>query len=65
MKFITKIIKSLDFFGTLITFRINNDLEYKSLLGGISSIIFFIISSTYILYESYFFIKRENANYYK
>ena len=63
MKFITKIIKSLDFFGTLITFRINNDLEYKSLLGGISSIIFFIISSTYILYESYFFIKRENVDF--
>ena len=63
MKFISKIIKSLDFFGTLITFRINNDLEYKSLLGGISSIIFFIISSTYILYESYFFIKRENVDF--
>ncbi len=63
MKFITKIIKSLDFFGTLITFRINNDLEYKSLLGGISSIIFFIISSTYILYESYFFIKRKNVDF--
>ena len=63
MKFITKIIKSLDFFGTLITFRINNDLEYKSLLGGISSIIFFIISSTYILYESYFFIKKENVDF--
>ena len=63
MKFISKIIKSLDFFGTLITFRINNDLEYKSLLGGISSIIFFIISSTYILYESYFFIKKENVDF--
>ena len=63
MKYISKIIKSLDFFGTLITFRINNDLEYKSLLGGISSIIFFIISSIYILYESYFFIKRENVDF--
>ncbi len=63
MTFLTRIIKSLDFFGTLITFRINNDIEYKSLFGGICSILFFLVSSSYILYESYFFILRKNVDF--
>ena len=49
-KFSKQIIKGMDCFGTLITFRINDDIEYKSLIGGISTIIFFLISSTYITY---------------
>ena len=63
MTFLTRIIKSLDFFGTLITFRINNDIEYKSLFGGICSILFFLVSSSYIIYESYFFVLRKNVDF--
>ena len=28
------LLKEIDLFGTFITFRINNDLEYKSISGG-------------------------------
>ena len=62
-KFTKQIIKSCDFFGTLITFRINNDHEYKSLLGGISSIIFFLFAILYITYMSYYFILRKNIDF--
>ena len=62
-KFTKQIIKSCDFFGTLITFRINNDHEYKSLLGGISSIIFFLFAILYITYMSYNFILRKNIDF--
>ena len=62
-KFTKQIIKSCDFFGTLITFRINNDPEYKSLIGGISSIFFFLMALLYISYMSYYFILRKNVNF--
>ena len=62
-KFSKQIIKGMDCFGTLITFRINDDIEYKSLIGGISTIIFFLIASTYITYMSYYFITRKNVDF--
>ena len=62
-KFIKQIIKSCDFFGTLITFRINDEHEYKSLLGGLSSIIFFLFAIMYISYMSYYFILRKNIDF--
>ena len=45
-RYTKQVIKGCDCFGTFITFRINDDLEYKSLMGGISSIFFFLIAST-------------------
>ena len=40
-------IKACDGFGTFITFRINEDIEYKSLIGGCSTILFVIITVVY------------------
>ena len=37
-------IKACDGFGTFITFRINDDIEYKSIIGGCSTILFVIIT---------------------
>ena len=44
------IIKDCDCFGKPLTFRINHEREYKSLLGGLSSIIFVMISIIYVTY---------------
>ena len=62
-KYTKQIIKGCDCFGTLITFRINDDLEYKSLMGGISTIFFFILATSYISYMSYFFVTRQNVDF--
>ena len=61
--FTKQIIKAFDCFGTPITFRINDDVEYKSLMGGISSLFFIITASLYIAYNSYFFIFRKNVDF--
>ena len=60
---IKKVIKECDFFGTFITFRINDEIQYKSITGGIISILFFISSVLYIIYVGYPFIKRENIDF--
>ena len=60
---IRSILKDMDLFGTFITFRINNDLEYKSISGGICTIIFITFTSIYTLYYSFGFITRKNINY--
>ena len=62
-RYTKQVIKGCDCFGTFITFRINDDLEYKSLMGGISSIFFFILASSYISYMSYYFITRQNVDF--
>ena len=41
-KNLKKTIKSCDLFATYVTFRINNEIEYKSIVGGLSSIIIMI-----------------------
>ncbi len=58
-----KIIKQCDYFGTFVTFRINNEIEYKSIIGGLTSIIFFILAISYTLYVGIPFIKRENITF--
>ena len=60
---IKKIIKQFDFFGTFVTFRIKDEIEYKSIIGGLTSIIFVIMSISYTLYVGIPFIKRENINF--
>ena len=60
---IKKIIKKCDCFGTFITFRINEEIEYKSIIGGLISIIFFILASLYTIYVGLPFIKRENIEF--
>ena len=63
LKFTKQIIKGFDYFGTFITFRINDDIEYKSLMGGLASLFFVLIASAYIAYNSYFFIARKNVDF--
>ena len=58
-----KIIKQCDYFGTFVTFRINDEIEYKSIVGGLTSIIFFILAILYTLYVGIPFIKRENIDF--
>ena len=58
-----KMIKKCDYFGTFVTFRINDEIEYKSIIGGITSILFFILSISYSIYVGYPFIKRENIDF--
>ena len=61
-KIIKKIIKECDCFGTFISFRINDEIEYKSLIGGFSTIIFTSFALAYTIYVSYYFISRKNVD---
>ena len=56
-------IKACDGFGTFITFRINDDIEYKSLIGGCSTILFVIITVIYTTYCCSGFFSRKNADF--
>jgi len=62
-KIFRRIIKECDLFGTLITFQINNDYDYKSVIGGASTLIFLSIAITYILYMGLRFILRKEVNF--
>ena len=56
-------IKACDGFGTFITFRINEDIEYKSLIGGCSTILFVIITVVYASYCCSSFFARKNVDF--
>ena len=58
-----KLLKKCNIFGILITFRINNEIEYRSLYGGIGTIIFFIFSIGYTIYLVYLF-KADLSGFY-
>ena len=57
------IIRELDYFGTIVSFRLGEDLKYKSLIGGTCTIIYIIIALVYILYMLIPFLKREEINF--
>ena len=59
---IKRLIKKCDLFQTFITFRINDDFEYKSLFGGISTIFFISITLLFTISYSINFIKRKNID---
>jgi len=61
-KSIIKILKSIDIFGTLITFQIKRDYDYKSLLGGIFSFIYIIVVFLFVSYYTYLFVSRKEIN---
>ena len=61
--FTKNLIKYCDLFGTTITFKIYDENEYKSLLGGISTIIYTIIALSYIIYNFSNFILRKNIDF--
>ena len=56
-------IKACDGFGTFITFRINDDIEYKSIIGGCSTILFVIITVIYTTYCCSSFFSRKNVDF--
>ena len=62
-KYFKNIIKFCDFFGTFITFRIKDEIEYKSLIGGLISIIVFTLGTLYTIYVAIPFITRQNIDF--
>ena len=62
-KKVKNFIKKCDNFGTFVTFRINNEIEYKSLVGGITTILFFILAISYSIYVGVPFITRQNIEF--
>ena len=50
----------MDRFGTSIQFRINDNSTHKSVLGGLTSVIFFMIVAVYISINFKDFITRQN-----
>ena len=63
LKIIKRGIKKSDIFGVLITFRINNEEEYKTIHGGIATIIFLLFTLFYTIYLGVPFVKRENIDF--
>ena len=57
------IIRFCDIFGILVTFRINDKVKYKSIDGGVISIIFFAYSIFFLIYLGIPFIKRKNIDF--
>ena len=57
------LIRELDYFGTIVSFRLGEDLKYKSLIGGTCTIIYIIIALVYILYMLIPFLKRKEINF--
>ena len=57
------IVRKIDFFGTFISFRVEHDIKYKSLIGGTCTIIYLIIALIYILYMAIPFLKRKDITF--
>ena len=62
-KCIKRAIKACDGFGTFITFRMGEDIEYKSLIGGCSTITFVLITVIYASYCCSSFFLRKNVDF--
>ena len=62
-KKLKNIIKKIDLLGTFISFRIEQEREYKSLVGGFFTILYIIIAIIYIIYMAIPFIKRKDINF--
>ena len=56
------IIKKCDLFGIFITFRIKDEIEYKSMIGGFSTIFFILLTLIYTIYYSINFLARKNID---
>ena len=57
------LFRKVDVFGTIISFRFDDDIEYKSVIGGISTITFALITLIYGAYCSYDFFSRKNVEF--
>ena len=62
-KCIKMLLKKCNIFGILITFRINNEIEYRSIYGGIGTIIFFIFSIGCTICLGYPFIRLQTIDF--
>jgi len=62
MKFIANLLKKIDYFGVKVAFRIENQDDYGSALGGFLFLIYFIFASFYFLYSLLTFVKMETFN---
>ena len=63
IKQIIEIMKTIDYFGTFITFRVNDNIEYKSIIGGTFTLIYVFFALGYIITMSMSFIKRKNIDF--
>ncbi|MCQ2818722.1 MAG: hypothetical protein MJ252_15755 [archaeon] len=60
-KCVVHAIKKCDAFGTYISFRMGDDLEYNSFIGGITTIVFGTVSLIYVIYNCIPFLLRKNV----
>ena len=60
---IKNIIRKVDLFGTFISFRVDHEIQYKSLIGGSCTIIYIIIAFSYIIYMIIPFLKRKEVTF--
>ena len=58
-----KFFRHFDLFGTFITFTIKGENDYKSFLGGITTISLVLIMGVYICYMSYRFLARKEFDF--
>ena len=56
-------IKQFDLFGILVTFHINSEYRYKSIYGGICTIILILFITGYTIFLGYPFVTRKNINF--
>ena len=57
------IIKQFDIFGILVTFRINSEYKYKSIYGGICTIILILFILGFTIFLGYPFVTRKNIDF--
>ncbi len=57
---LNKFITYFDIFGRTFNFTLNRNFRFKSIYGGITSIIFFILSMVYFVNRARLWISREN-----
>ena len=60
---VKNILKKMDYFGTFLTFRVNEEIEYKSIIGGTFSIIYGLFVILYVTTMSIDFVRRKNINF--
>lgn len=58
-----RVISKMDLFGTFITFTINGENDYKSVLGGLATFSLSLLMGVYICYMSYRFLTRKEFDF--
>ena len=63
LKQFKNILKQIDYFATFVSFRVNDEIEYKSLIGGTFTLIYGIFAFIFIMTSSISFLERKNLNF--